>query len=301
MRWLSLLLNAPMVHAIVKGISLYGCETELRNFVCSWVHDVEYYVPKLKQMGFNTIRVPFSYQYITENNWQALDHGMDVFFRNNMSVLLDYHRTWNTHQSFDPFENITRDQFISAWLTIIARYSFFPNFKGINAYNEFQGLDYNYAKQYHLDLFNKVEELYPLKYQYYVTGTSWAGNVSGIYLGQVPYKDRVFYSVHKYSWSGTADEPDWENSFGNVGIPLDKIIIGEWGWFSEKPEQVEWASRFIQYLKKKQIRNTCYWTMAHSHDTGNLLQDDCEVVKWDQYLLLRSLWEYDRKKHLRVI
>ena len=58
------------------------------------------------------------------------------------------------------------------------------------------------------------------------------------------------------------------------------------------PKQVEWAKRFIKYLKEKGIRDTSYWTVAHSHDTGNLYQDDCDIIKWDSYLLLTTLW-YD--------
>jgi hypothetical protein len=299
MRICNLLLLLTPVHAIIKAISIYGCETELSNFVCSWVNPVDVYITKLKEMGFNTLRFPFSYQYVINGNWNTLDNGMNHAYYNNMSVILDYHRTWNTHQSFDPFENISREQFFNAWITIVSRYINYDNFVSINAYNEYQGQDIDFVRTYHQELFDRIESLFPNRFNYYVTGTSWAGNLSGMSLEHLPYHDRIFYSVHKYSFSGTADERDWEYSFGNVGLPIEKLIVGEWGWMEDKPEQVEWAKRFIAYLKKKGIRDTCYWTVSHSHDTGNLYYDNCYDIKWGNYLLLRTLWEHDRK-YLRI-
>jgi len=297
MKLFTLFLLIPYVQAIIKGTSIYGCETDNRNFVCSWVHPVEYYTEQLKKMGFNLLRFPFSYQYVVENNWQSLDHGMEIAFQQNFSVVLDFHRTWNDRQQYSPTsDGVSLDQFISAWLTILNRYQHYPNLIGGNSWNEFQGSNHQDILVYTLPLFDRIEQQFPNRFQYYVTGSNWGGNISSLneHFRHLPYYNRIYYSVHKYSWSGTADEADWEYSFGNVGVPPDKIVVGEFGWMENKPEQVEWAKRFIAYLKRKNIRNTIYWTIAHSVDTGNLYQDDCQIIKWDNYLLLRTLWE-DRR------
>ena len=122
----------------------------------------------------------------------------------------------------------------------------------------------------------------------------------------MPYKDRIFYSTHKYAFSlppgANADtydyEWDWDNSFGNVGLPKEKLTVGEWSWVETKEKEVAWSRRFVDYLKKKDIRNTIYFTVAHTVDTGNVFFDDCLTIKYETVLLLHKLWDTDRR-HLR--
>jgi hypothetical protein len=109
-------------------------------------------------------------------------------------------------------------------------------------------------------------------------------------------KERLYYSVHKYHFSGDGSQRDWEESFGNLQwLPPDRIVIGEFGWDAKEQKQEDWASRFMSYLQTKNITNTVYWTIAHSGDTGNLFNDDCQTINWRHYNLLKKFW--DKQMH----
>ena len=293
MKWFLLFLF-PTAQAIYKCISFYGIETEMRNYVCSWYKPIEYYIPKLKGLGFNTIRIPFSYQYIQEGNFQNLDRGIVETYKHNMSVILDYHRIWNNKQGESPLsDGLNIDQWIESWLVVLRRYKEFSNVFGMNVWNEYQKSDINFIRWYSETLLTRVEKEMPNRMVYFVTGTNWGNDLRNMSMEHLPFKDRIFYSTHKYPWSNTRDERDWEETFGSVeGIPTNKLIVGEFGW-TDKDE--EWAVRFFKYLKKKGIRDSCFWSHSNSHDTGNLYKDDCQIFNLDNYLLLKTYWEDDRR------
>ncbi len=295
--WVLMSLLPMAVGHIIKCVSLYGLETDLKDFVCSWVNDVEHYIHQVAEMGFDTLRMPFSYQYVLEGNFERMDHFFQQAYIHNLSVIADLHRIWNYGQSYDPFDRgVTIDQLIECWATVCNRYIDFPNFVAINAYNEYQGTDTSFLVNYTATIFTAIEDKFPERFQFWATGCNWGGNLSGVSLEHLPFAERIGYSAHKYSWSGTADEADW-----NISIPLslnsEKIIIGEFGWMEDKPDQLAWVKRFIAYLRKRGIQHSCYWTIAHSIDTGNLWKDDCQIIKIDNLELLKTLW---RPKRLRT-
>lgn len=283
----------------IRCISVYGMETDWRNTVCSWKNDMTYYMDYVKGLGFNSLRMPFSYQYVMEGDFTVMDRFVDEAAKRDLWVIADLHRIWNGGQSPTPFDGINMDQFVSCWKTVAWRYKDHPALKAMNSYNEYQLHDPETIVAYSSKLFTEIEAMLPGRYHYFVTGTFWAGNLTGVNLEHLPFADRISYSVHKYAWSGTADEADWNSSIP-FDIPNEKLIIGEWGWMEDKPHEVEWAKRFIAYLKRRGIEHTCFWTTAHSHDTGNLWEDDCEIIKWDNYNLLKTLWVDDRRHYLRT-
>jgi hypothetical protein len=68
------------------------------------------------------------------------------------------------------------------------------------------------------------------------------------------------------------------------------VIVGEWGFFSQKPEQVHWAERFVKWLKQYNIHNSFFWvSVSNSGDTGGLWIDGTtfDEVK---YNILQDLW-----------
>lgn len=275
---------------IYKGISIYGLETPLKNFVCSWVHPVEFYINHLKELGFNTLRLPFSYDYILNNDLSKMDHFMEIAYLHDMEVVLDLHRIESSHQAPTPEDGATLQEVISMWKTVLWRYEHYPNLLGHNCYNEYQGQNISYLTNYHELVFSEIELEFPLRFVYFATGYAWSGNIHGFSLEHLPFHDRIIYSVHKYVFSGAANEEDWEESFGNE-FPPSKICIGEWGWKQQNKEQVEWATRFIEYLKKKRILNTAFWTIAHSGDTDGIYFDDCTTLDQTKYNLLKTLWK----------
>ena len=296
--YILLLCFSPSRSVTIKGISIYGLETPLKNFVCSWVHPVEYYIVDLKALGFNAIRMPFSYEYIKANDLSKLDHFMEHSFIHNMSVVLDLHRIWSYHQGPTPEENgVSISDVVDMWKSVLSRYEHFENLKGHNAFNEYQGVDIEYLTSYHKTIFDAIENQFPDRFYHFATGYLWSGNLHGFTLEDLPYNNKIIYSVHKYVFSGTSDEKDWEKSFGNE-FPPEKICIGEWGWKQQNPNEVEWAVRFIAYLRKKNITMTAFWTIAHSGDTDGIYFDDCENLDGQKLHLLQSLWA-DETRFLR--
>lgn len=278
------------VDALVKGISFYGLETPLENFVCSWVYPVEHYMAELKTLGFNVFRLPFSYEYYMKGDLSKMDDFIDQAREHEMDVILDLHRIWNSHQGPTPEEGVTLDIIIDMWLHILKRYENHTNVVGHNVFNEYQGTDIGYLTSYHKRVFNVIENTFPNRYMHYACGYLWSGIIKGFTLEDLPFHDKIKYSVHKYYFSGTADERDWEESFGNE-FPADKLIIGEWGWKQQNSNELDWATRFIAYLRKKGIRNTGFWTIAHSGDTDGIYFDDCININYDKYNLLKTLWD----------
>lgn len=286
---LLLLLLLPLCLAYYKGISFYGLETESRNFVCSWVQPYDFYLERLHDLGFNFLRLPFSYQWVQEGDFSKMDEIIASAWYWNMSVVLDMHRIQSSHQGWSPEEGgLTIDDFIhKGWMPMLDRYQIWPNVVMHNIYNEFQGGSEHlaYLITYSIALMDAVEARFSNRFIHAVTGFSWAGNLSGVEIENLPYSNRIKYSIHKYAWSGTGDENDWNGSFGN--LPSDHLIIGEFG-FLKKDE--DWAKRFITYLKKRGILDAAFWTIAHSGDTDGLWKDDCITFDWDKYNVLNALW-----------
>ena len=301
--WWLFLFPAVAAEEAIRCMSIYGCETSLSNWVCSWKHDVEWYIEKLYDLQFNTLRLPFSRQYVLQNDFSNYDRAMNKAYELNMSVILDLHRIYSDYQDPTPFSRgLTMDEFKSTWFTMLDRYKWFPKLS-MNAYNEYQLADPVLLNDYTRELFKSVEERYPdLIKRYYSTGTRWSGDLAGVYI-DLPFQERVHYSIHKYWFSlpkdGTTDyEHDWD-----VSIPLSlnssKIIVGEFGWKSQEPKEVAWAHRFLDYLKRRGIVDTCAWTVAHSTDTNGWWLDDCETFDWAKYSILKDFWFGSSRGHLR--
>lgn len=287
------LLLLPVVVAIQnwRGISIYGLETDHRGFVCDWVNPVDDYINQVFHLGFNGLRVPFSYQYIMEGDFSKLDHIVYLAGVYNMSVVLDLHRIWNVQQGYSPLaEGLSLESFIQSWFTVLDRYLHQYQVLVHNAYNEFKGSDPADALYYTEALFNAVEERYPGRYIHAATGSEWGGNLRGLDLEHLPFKDRIIYSIHKYPFSGDGSQHDWEESFGHLSYISenpDRFVVGEFGW---QDHQHEWAVRFLSFLQEHNFTNTIYWTIAHSSDTGNLYDDNCRDIHWHYYDLLKRFW-----------
>lgn len=280
-------------HEPIKCISIYGLETNLKNTVCSWKHPAEYYMTKVKELGFNSIRIPVSLQYIVENNFQVLDTIYYTAELIGLKVVLDFHRVSNNRQEEDPDVGIreyngiqNRQDYINQVIKIISRYEKYTCFIGINSWNEYTATNKQYKEDWDAFVFNAIEASFPNRFLYYTTGLLWGGLLQGYSIESLPYHDRILYSVHKYHFSGTGDRSDWDNSFGN-SFPPSKLVVGEWGF--RDPEDMEFGRQFTDYLLEKKIYNQCFWTIAHSGDTGGLWYDDCENINWNKYNIIKKM------------
>lgn len=282
---------------IIRGINWYGHETELGKFTCSWQHPTEYYLEKLQNMGFNSLRIPFSHQYVQNGDFSSLDHFFDIIGNYNMTVILDFHRVNNYAQSPIPTDGISQEQYWNTWTTIANRYKDKKELVALELFNEYQQSDSTYWNNFMKQTILHLEEKIPQRYDYIVNGMNWGGSLAGISVEDLPLHDRIHYSIHKYRFSGNSVPSDWDVSFGSYA---DKIIVSEWGFktASEGEDETWWGRMFIEYLKKRNIRNTYFWCLSHSGDTHALFFDDCENVNWEKLNIIKTLWEEEEKKRM---
>ena len=287
-----LLFSIPFVQGIIKGYNFYGLETNLKDFTCTWKHPVDFYVNQLQTFGFNSIRVPFSKQWVDEGDFSKMDNFIQVSTQLNMTILLDFHRVDSDFQSANPFNDLSLTQYTDAWITVLNRYVDNPNVFAAGLFNEFQGGDEKgeYWSEMMRQTISKIELSQPVnRWIYFVGGCEWGGNLHTIDLENEIYSDRVRYEIHKYHFSGLRTREDWDYSFGNH---TGKVILGEWAINRDS-----WDDRFISYLIEKDIKNNYYWTVSNSGDTINLWQNDCETINWDVINKIKLLW--DGKRLLR--
>jgi len=287
-----IVLFLPVVQCVIQGINFYGLETPSEDLVCSWQNPPSYYLHQLNGLGFNSIRLPFSYEWATKGDFSKMDAFFDTARSLNMSIVLDMHRVWSSHQGPNPTEGISLDQFIQQWTHVISRYESRAELTGIDVFNEDQGTDAEEWNGVLRQITTAIESAFPNRFSFFCGGTRWGGDISGINIEDVPFHDRVIYTIHKYSFSSSSNyQQDWDYSFGPFAHIPGKVSVGEFGWKQDQPDQVQWAQQFIQYLKRRDIRNDYFWTLALSGDTSGLYQDDCQTFQWDKFNLLKVLWE----------
>lgn len=286
-----------------KGISIYGLETNLRNTVCSWKHPASYYIEKVHGLGFNSLRVPISIQYLVEGDFTILDEIVQKTEELDMQIFLDIHRVSNAYQQPDPDNGIqeydqiaTRDELMDFVVSMLTRYFHMKSVVAVNSWNEYTGVDVNYKHDWDRTFFNAVERSFPGRFILISTGLLWGGLLVGFSLEDLPYKERILYSVHKYHFSPPANEGGWDSSFGNVWPP-ERIVVGEWGF--RNPEDMWFGRDFAKYLKDRNIKNQFFWTIAHSSDTGGLWYDDCDSIDWEKYNIIKLLLTTGVKRFLR--
>lgn len=297
MRALLLLFFLRPVLAELRALNIYGVETDLRDCVCRWVYPCGYYMDNAKAIGFNSFRIPFSAEYVNAGDFTILDGIVAKATELRTPLILDYHRTFQSHQG--DFGETNLQAFQEVWLKVLQRYKDKPIVEYIDLYNEFQQPNTDTSTRFWSDTMTQaithLEQQLPNRYKWVVGGTDWGGSVHGIKV-TTSFDDRVFYTIHKYSFSngGKDYEHDWEFSINN--LPPEKIIVGEFGWIHTDPNQVAWAQKFLKWLKEKKIKNTAYWTLANSYDTGNLYLNDCVTFQWETLKILQDFWDYPPRR-----
>lgn len=278
--------------AIIRGISFYGHETDLKTFSLSWFHPTEYYVDKIANLGFNSFRIPFSYQYVKNNDFSSLDSFFNSVENYNMTVVLDFHRVNNYAQSPVPTDGITEQEYWDAWVKIAGRYQHRKELVALELFNEYQYNDADYWNDIMRRTAMHLEKHFPERFQYYINGMNWGGNLKGIDLEDLPFKDRIRYTIHKYIFSGNSVPADWDISFGSYP---HKTIVTEFG-FKDQADELAWGRTFTDYLKKHNIRDSYFWVLGVSGDTGGIVKDnDGETVEWSKYNILKKYWEEEKR------
>jgi len=293
MRWWSLLLLPTSFGVLtdIRGSSLFGLETQLGNTDCSWERPASYYIDELGRRGFNWLRVPFSAEYIRNDNFSVMDDIFDSASKWNMSVLLDWHRNINAFQD-NWLENITIDDYFSLYKKLIFRYYYNPTLKMIGLFNEYKGTDPIYWSKEMDMVVRELEKTFPERFYWLIGCPQWSGLCRDMDWSYLPFQDRVYVDHHKYIFSNPSTPQGWDTSFYH---DHSKVVVGEWGFFSDHPEQVQWAHTFVNWLKEKNIRNSFFWvSVSNSGDTGGLWKE-CKVFEETKYQVLKDLWGQKRR------
>lgn len=282
----------------VKCMNFYGLETPYKNFVCSWKNKPEFFLRRLQQdMNINTVRLPFSYEYITGSDISRMQEIVETCLSLNITIILDWHRTWSSHQGAIPEEGITLDIFVSAWINLLDRFKVYPNVKGIGIFNEVQLInDFDYVNKLHRYVIPMLESQFPNRYSYFIGCPSWGGNCSNMHFDDMKTWNRTYVEVHKYKFSGISNREDWDISIPKH-IPPERLFIGEVGWKQSVDEEATWGRGFLQYLMQREISNVCLWTIAHSGDTDGWFKDDCETFDTQKAAeVVTTIWKVPDKR-----
>ena len=285
------LIFLPVVRAIIKGYNHYGLETPHQGFTCDWVHQPEYYMDELVKLGFNSVRVPFSREWVNAGDFSKLDSYLEHAKRYpNFTVLLDLHRTFSSHQGEIYEGGVSLTDYANTWITMAKRYENNPQVTALDLYNEPQSNDYLLVNSFYKELVTKIESAVPNRYFYWMGCPQWGGNCHYMNYTDLSFHDRVGITIHRYSFSGGQTIANWDWAFDD----WRPVMIGEWSWKNDDPSQRQWVFRFIEYLRNKGIRDGYFWTIANSGDTGNLWNDGCDVFDWDKFNIIKTLWDNRR-------
>jgi endoglucanase len=293
MKWFFFFLPCiPIVASwYIRGINFFGYETERGDLMCTWEHNYDWHLKKIQDLGFNTIRLPFSYTYVINGNWKGMDDFFYAVHNYNLSVVLDFHRISNTHQAATPVDDgINFQQFQDAWITILDRYKDNPHLIAVDIFNEYQSDNYHEWNGMAKDIIIHIESHFPNRFWYMLGCVNWGGNCHFVNI-TTPFDERIFYTIHQYCFSNTEPlEQHWDWNFG--GHP---IIVGEFGYISSNSDQTKWFQRFIGYLMRTHIYNSFFWTWSYnSGDTGGILKEDCTTIDQDKMGLLTYYWQVGR-------
>lgn len=287
MQIISWLFLVPIAAAI-RCVNFYGLETEGETLVCTWVKPVDWYLQDLKKrINIDTVRLPFSHQLIaSEKGLAKLDEAVAEISKQNLDIILDYHRTFNTHQSPGPDKEISLDRFVCAWTELLSRYQSNPFVKGVDVFNEIQGPDKNYASSIQSQVVNRLESTFPRRFYYYIGGVSWGKDVGGMTVNLTT--SNYSLSVHEYGFFNEPLAPRYGTN--------ERIFVGEFGF--EVSEYTK-AKTMVDFYHQKGIRDVCFWTIAHSQQTGGLYADDCITPIQEKMAIFNSIFEYPSQYLLR--
>jgi len=250
-------------------------EAEARKF---WKAFQDNYITRedlkfIKNAGFNSVRVPFSYRlFVSENNPQKLEGvGYELLERvinwcrqEGLYVILDMHAApgGQTGDNIDDgfgypflFESAeSQDLTAKIWRAIAARYKNESVIIGYDLLNE------PIAHYFDKDYFNpKLEPLYrkitaairsvDKNHLIFLGGAQWDSNFK---VFGAPFDSKLVYTFHKY-WTETTQSVIQEYvDFGSkYNVPV---------WMGESGENTyEWIDSFRKLLEKNQI-GWCFWT-----------------------------------------
>lgn len=276
----------PILTSSIRCVNFYGIETERKAPVCDWAHEPKWYLQKLKDgFGLDTVRLPYSRDYVMGNDWKKMDAIIQTCNEMNIKVIVDYHRTYQSHQGKTPTEGITLGQFLDTHLTVLNRYH--DKVWGVSVFNEIQIRDGNYTDQINHMIVNAIESQFPGRYRYFLGCADWGHNCWNATL-PTGFENRSYIDIHQYKFTDKAEERT--TAFPDR-IPSANYFVGEIG---ARTEELPWLRSYLGYLESRGINNVCFWTIAHSTDTGGLWKDDCQSIEQEKVDLLADFFNHTK-------
>lgn len=301
LRFLSFLVPPLVVSVPMKCVSFSGLETQSFQLDCFWHNPASLYLDELGRRGFNWLRIPFSAAYVERGDFSQLDLVFDYAHKWNMSILLDWHRNRNAYWQGDWLDDLSRDDYLKTYKSLISRYVGREELKMIGLFNEHKLENISFWKEQMDYVVRDLENSFPFRFSWLIGCVLWSGNCHDLDWSYLPFADRVFQDIHKYEWSHVINqgyEADWEYSFPNN---RKNVIVGEWGYLSDNPQQVRWAEQFVLWLKKNNIDKTCFWmSVSSSGDTGGLWRG-CKDWETGKFQLLEQLWNNTKNNNTRSL
>jgi aryl-phospho-beta-D-glucosidase BglC (GH1 family) len=270
----------------IAGVNWFGFETS--NYVVDglWARNYKDMMNQMKQLGFNTIRIPYSEDIFNPANvpnginyslnpdlqglssLQILDKIVDYAGQIGLRIILDEHSAMaDDHSNEDlwyiPGSTVyTQQAWINDWVALAQRYAGNPTVIGADLHNEPHGSatwgDGNPATDWRLaaeTAGNAILAVNP-NWLIFVEGIQtyngqsywWGGNLMGA--GQYPVQlnvaNRVVYSAHDYP-SSVYDQT-WFNA-ANYPNNLPSVWDQMWGYLYRQDIAPVWLGEFGSYLQ----------------------------------------------------
>lgn len=304
--------------ARIKGINWYGFETGSRCLDGLYSNPISYYIGALSSQRFNALRIPVSEQMILYDEKivskqsvlaepkaynrkpiEILDLLFEEALAKNMLILLDIHRLrygissplWYLNEN----QKYTYESIQIAIDTLVDRYKKYPNFLGIDLFNEpHYEADYgsnNSTTDWKLFIEGTINSILPKypddSFLFFVNGIDWGKNFSKFVSDSLSisedYMQKIVFSPHEYGPSITRvasyDKNRlfdvWDSLFGYMkNDPRYTICIGEWGGRFDDPDEKKWLDNFSQYMIEKNFTNNFFWALnPWSTDVRGLMID----------------------------
>jgi len=306
----------------IRGINWFGLETHNRCLLGLHAQSMDLYLSQLQFYQFNTIRLPVSlelmindpliqYDWLVTANPQYLYQPSSFLIHDlfqkasfyNISIIVDMHRLragvssplWYT-------EEYPEDILFKGYELILQRYGQYPNFMGLDLFNEPHGnttwgsgnlrTDYRLFIERVLRFMDEV--YYEEPFYLLINGIDWGKNLT--LLAENPLRiptNSTFgpylrYSPHLYgpsiNYIPSYQKEDlysyWDRLFGF--IPSNQLWIGEWGGRWSDELDALWIQSLIDYLKMMNIQHHFYWALnPDSKDVDGLLEMDWYTVRRD--------------------
>ena len=154
----ALILDSKGSPVLVTGISWFGLETENYAPHGLWVRSLESFLDQIVDLGFNTIRLPYSNQLFDSssipnginfdlnpdlkglNGLEIMDKVIAGAEERGLKVILDRHRPDSRAQSELWYTSqFTEERWISDWVMLAKRYSGTDTVIGVDLHNEPHG------------------------------------------------------------------------------------------------------------------------------------------------------------------